>query len=255
MMTELGVQSAVILFFTGTLAGFVDSIAGGGGLIAMPVLFSIGLPPAVALGTNKFQASFGSFSAALNYVRKGVVRVDKCIRGICFTLIGAALGAFTIQLIAGDFLEKLVPVLLLVVFCYTLLTPQMGYQVSEPKMGSDGFYVVFGLGLGFYDGFFGPGTGSFWMAAFLIVFGMDMRQAAGHTKIMNFTSNIVSLIVFLIGGKVLFGAGLCMAAGQFLGARAGSALAIQKGAGIIRPVFLFIVFVTIVKLAWQTYLQ
>ncbi|MCA1793094.1 MAG: TSUP family transporter, partial [Desulfobacteraceae bacterium] len=124
---------------------------------------------------------------------------------------------------------------------------------AQPKMGQHLFYVLFGLGLGFYDGFFGPGTGSFWTGALLIFLGLDMTRAVGTTRVMNFVSNVVALAMFIIGGNVLWSAGLAMAAGQIIGARAGSSLAIKRGAGFIRPFFLTMVFLTIVRLIYVTY--
>jgi len=252
-MAELTIGTYLILFFTGLCAGFVDSIAGGGGLIALPVLFSVGLPPQVALGTNKLQGSFGTLSASYNYIKKGVVRFNEHFTGILFTFMGATLGAWAIQQMEAGFIRHLVPVLLLFVFFYTLFTKDLGETSGRAKIGPLPFYLLFGLGLGFYDGFFGPGTGSFWTAALLILLGLDMRTASGITRIMNFTSNIVALTVFIIGGNVLYSVGLCMAAGQIIGARAGSSLAIKKGASFIRPVFLTVVFLTIVRLVWRTY--
>ncbi len=253
MIAELTFQIYILLFMTGLCAGFVDSIAGGGGLIALPVLFSVGLTPQVALGTNKLQGSFGTLSASYNFIKKGVVRVDENLSGILFTLIGAILGAWVIQQVQAGFVEYLVPVLLLFVFFYTLFTKNLGDVSGSPKMPRHLFFLLFGLGLGFYDGFFGPGTGSFWTAAILIFLGLDMKEASGITRIMNFVSNIVALSVFIIGGNVMYSVGFCMAAGQIVGARAGSSLAIKKGAGFIRPIFLIVVFLTIVRLAWKTY--
>lgn len=253
MPIDLSYEIYILLFFTGLGAGFVDSIAGGGGLIALPVLFSIGLPAPMALGTNKLQGSFGTLSASYNYIKKGVVRFDESVTGIFFTLVGAALGAWTIHQMKAGFIEQLIPVLLLIVFFYTLFVKDLGIYESRAKMPIHLFYFLFGCGLGFYDGFFGPGTGSFWTAALLIVMGMEMKKASGITRIMNFTSNIVALTVFIIGNNVIYSIGFCMAAGQIIGARIGSSMAIRKGAGFIRPIFLTVVFLTILRLIWKTY--
>jgi uncharacterized protein len=253
MFEELTVISFMILFATGLCAGFVDAIAGGGGLIALPVLLAIGLPPALALGTNKLQGSFGTLSSAVNFISKGLVDVRQCMAGIVFTLCGAMAGAITIQHMDPGFIRHLIPVLLLVVFFYTLFSRTLGLHPAQPKMGQHLFYVLFGLGLGFYDGFFGPGTGSFWTGALLIFLGLDMTRAVGTTRVMNFVSNIVALAMFIIGGNVLWSAGLVMAAGQIIGARAGSSLAIKRGAGFIRPFFLTMVFLTIVRLIYVNY--
>jgi uncharacterized protein len=253
MEFTLSVSSLILLFFTGLVAGFVDSIAGGGGLISLPVLLSVGIPPQLALGTNKLQGSFGTLSAAITFIRKGTVRLDENVHGIVFTFMGAVLGAWSIQQIDAGFIRHIIPVLLLFVFFYTLFTRDLGTRVSRPKMAEPLFFTLFGLGLGFYDGFFGPGTGSFWTGGLLILMGMDMTKAAGTTRIMNFTSNIVALSLFIIGKNVLYSAGLCMAAGQIIGARAGSGMAIKRGASFIRPIFLTMVFLTIVRLIIVNY--
>ena len=242
-----------ILFSGGLLAGFVDSIAGGGGLISLPVLLSVGLPPQLALGTNKLQGSFGTLSAALNYIRKGEADLKSSLPGIVFTLIGALTGAWSIQRLDPGFIKNIIPVLLLVVFVYTLFSKDLGMKNRHALMGTNGFFCIFGLGLGFYDGFFGPGTGSFWTAAFLVVLGLNMTKAAGYTRIMNFTSNVVALATFIVGGNVIYSAGICMALGQIIGARIGSGLAIKKGARFIRPVFLSVVFLTIARLGYVYY--
>jgi uncharacterized membrane protein YfcA len=253
VIEDLSLISFGILFATGLCAGFVDAIAGGGGLIALPALLAVGLPPAMALGTNKLQGSFGTLSAAVNFISKGLVDIRQCWVGMAFTFCGAVIGAVIIQHMDSGFIRHLIPVLLLVVFFYTLFSKTLGLQPAAPKMGRNLFFVLFGTGLGFYDGFFGPGTGSFWTGALLIFLGLDMTGAVGTTRVMNFVSNIVALAVFIIGGNVLWSAGLVMAAGQVIGARAGSGLAIQRGAVFIRPFFLTVVFITIVRLMYVNY--
>ena len=251
--TELTMGVLALLFTTGLAAGFVDSIAGGGGLISLPILLSIGLPPQLALGTNKLQGTCGALSSVINYTRKGVVNPKKCATGIAFTFMGAALGAITIQSIRAGLIRPLIPAMLLAVFIYTLCSPDLGRDSRAPRMKSLPFYALFGTALGFYDGFFGPGTGSFWTGALLAFLGMEMTTAAGHTRVMNFTSNIVALALFALGGNVLYSAGLTMAAGQIIGARVGSGLAIKRGAGFIRPLFLVVVFATILRLIYVNY--
>ncbi len=242
----------LLLFGGGFCAGFVDSIAGGGGLITLPLLLSLGLPSQTALGTNKLQGSFGTFSSSLNYIRKGKVRLQENYTGIIFTFIGAALGTWTIQQLEPAFLEYAIPVLLFGIFIYTLLSPKLGCKEQKAKLSLPLFFAVFGIGLGFYDGFFGPGTGSFWMAALLVMGGFTMTKAAGTTRIMNFVSNIVALTLFALGGHILYSAGIVMAVGQLIGAYVGSNLAIRNGARIIRPIFLGVVFLTLLKLLYST---
>ncbi|MGD9731410.1 MAG: TSUP family transporter [Desulfamplus sp.] len=243
----------IMLFIAGLFAGLVDSIAGGGGLISLPALLFAGLPPQLALGTNKLQGSFGSFSAAYNYIRKGQASLKDSGKGILFTFIGAVAGAWGVQQLNPDFIKPLIPFLLIVVFFYTLFSKKFGYLDQTPKLSFDIFWIVSGVILGFYDGFFGPGAGSFWAVAIIYFLGFNMTKASGYTKIMNFVSNVVALAMFIIGGNVCYTVGLVMAVGQTIGAVIGSGLAIRKGAAFIRPVFLIVVFLTIIRLAYLNY--
>jgi uncharacterized membrane protein YfcA len=237
-----------LLFATGVAAGLVDSIAGGGGLITLPVLLGIGLPPQVALGTNKFQSSFGSFTATAYHVRKKNIDLRTARSGIISTLVGAALGAWAVQQIDATILGKIIPFMLAGILIYTFFTPRLGDVDQRPKMESNLAFALTGICFGFYDGFFGPGVGSFWAISFVVLLGFNLAKATGYTKLMNFTSNVVSLIVFSIGGHVWFTSGLAMAAGQILGARLGSGLVIRKGASFVRPIFVSVVIVMILKL-------
>jgi uncharacterized membrane protein YfcA len=243
----------LLLFATGLAAGLVDSIAGGGGLITIPVLLGIGLPPQVALGTNKLQASFGSGSAMLTFLRSKTVRLGDCGEGIFFTALGSGLGTYTVQLLDPIFLRLMIPWLLVAIAVYTLLTPRLGHVDVHPRMKSGSFFFLAGLTLGFYDGFFGPGTGSFWVMALMLCLGFNMTKATGYTKVMNFTSNFASLVLFLASGHVLWREGLVMGAGQFIGARIGSRLVVSRGTGFIRPVFITMVLLITAKLIWQNY--
>ena len=243
----------IILLGTGVVAGFVDTVAGGGGLITLPVLLSLGLSPQDALGTNKFQSSFGSGSATFYYARAGVVDLQECWWGILFTLIGTSLGALTVLRIEPAFLRQLIPVLLAGIAIYLMAMPKVGFEEMQPRMGARTFYLLFGLGLGFYDGFFGPGTGSFWVLAFMLFLGFNMTKATGYTKAMNFTSNFFSLIVFIIGRRVHYDYGVVMAAGQLIGARFGARAVIQRGTHFIRPVFLAVVLALTLKLLYEGY--
>ncbi len=230
MEITLSTEIIILLFVTGLTAGFIDSIAGGGGLVTLPVLLAVGLPPQVALGTNKLQGSFGTLSSSYNYIRKGEIKIRKCLVGVLFTFLGSVLGSWSVQMLEPVFIQHIIPWLLIFVLIYTFCSPKLGYQDTKPKMSFNLFFLLFGLILGFYDGFFGPGTGSFWTAALCLVIGFNMTKAAGYTRIMNFTSNIVALCLFITGNKVLYGVGMIMALGQVIGARFGSTLAINKGA-------------------------
>jgi uncharacterized membrane protein YfcA len=242
-----------VLFVTGLVAGFVDAIAGGGGLITLPVLLSLGLPPQQALGTNKLQATFGSGSAALHYARAGLADWRKCGRGFALTFLGAALGTLAVRAAQSGFLERLIPWMLLAVLIYVVARPTLGEQDARARMSRVPFDLLFGLALGFYDGFFGPGTGTFWTIAFVGMLGFNLARATAETKLMNFASNLSSLAFFLPGGNVVFAAGLVMGAGQFLGARLGSKLVLRRGTRFIRPVFLTVVLALTIKLLMNAY--
>ncbi len=241
-----------VLFGTGIAAGFVDSIAGGGGLITLPVLLSLGLPPQTALGTNKLQATCGSGSAAWHYAQAKTVPLKDCTRGFLLSLAGAAVGTLVVRRMDPSFLRRAIPLLLLAVAVYTLLKPRLGAQDLRPRMPRGAFDWTFGLLLGFYDGFFGPGTGTFWTMAFVLGLGFNLTRATGYTKVMNFASNVSSLAFFLWGGDVALAAGLLMGSGQLVGARIGSRMVIAKGTRFIRPVFLAVVFALALKLLYSS---
>ncbi len=240
-----------LLFLTAVAAGFVDSIAGGGGMITLPMLLSLGLPPQVALGTNKLQACFGSGSAAWHYAVAGTVQLKDCWRGFAWSLVGAGAGAFAVQQLDPAFLKRIIPILLILVAAYMLMKPHAGDQDLHPRMHRGGFDLLFGLGIGFYDGFFGPGTGTFWTMAFVLGLGFNLTRATGYTKVMNFASNVSSLVFFLAAGKVMFTAGLVMGLGQWLGARLGAGMVVSKGTRFIRPVFITVVMAITFKLLWD----
>jgi hypothetical protein len=206
------------------------------------------MPPVSALGTNKLQASFGSATATWHYARGGVVDFRAGRIGVAGTLVGAALGAWAVTHLPRNVLETLIPFLLATILVYMFVQPRAGDAARPARLPAPVFFATAGLGLGFYDGFFGPGTGSFWTAGIVFALGWPLLPATGATKLMNFTSNLVSLMVFLVGGHVVLIAGLVMAAGQLIGARLGARLALRQGARVIRPVFLAIVALTVVKL-------
>ena len=243
-----------LLFAASLIAGWIDSIAGGGGLITIPVLLGVGLPAQIVLGTNKFQASFGSFTAAHYYVRKGVAPLRQARPGIIFTFIGSAVGTWAVQQIEPGALNIVIPFLLLGIAIYLLFTPSVGETEQHPRLSSTLFFVlVFGLSLGFYDGFFGPGSRLILGARFVGLLGFDLLKATGYTKVMNFTSNVVSFALFLAGGHVLVTAGLVMAVGQIVGARIGSGMVIARGVKLIKPIFVVIVILTTLKLLYDRF--
>lgn len=238
MPFEPSILAYVLLILAAAVAGFVDAIAGGGGIITIPALLAAGLPPHLALGTNKLQSSFGSLSATLGYRRAGLFHFRDLVPGILATAAGAGLGAWTVGSMDTTFLKVLIPVLLLCIVVFLALRPRFGLDKAQARLPLLPFWIGGGLLLGFYDGFFGPGTGTFWAMALVGLAGYEMREATARTKVANFTSNIVSLGVFLAAGTVLLPLGLAMGLAQAGGAALGSRQALKGGAGFIRKVLI-----------------
>jgi len=252
-MPPMTLSTLSLLWATGLFAGFVDSIAGGGGIISLPMLMATGMPPHAALGTNKLQGSFGSLTATINYSRKGLVSLREIPMGVTWTAIGAATGTLTVQWMSASFLSHLIVILLMGVFLYTIATPGMGRVDTRAKLSRPVFFTLAGFGLGFYDGFFGPGTGSFWTMALVLMLGLNLKRATAHTKVFNFTSNIVALAAFFMAGQVMVPAGVAMGFGQMIGAYLGSHLVIRRGTGFVRVFFIIVVAATIGRLGYTTY--
>jgi len=239
-----------LLVATGLGAGLLDSIAGGGGLIALPVLLSLGMPATFALGTNKLQSLCGTTTSASHYIRCGVVDLRRCRLGAALTLAGALAGTWAVQLLKSEILVRLLPWLLAAAFAYIVFRPDVGSRERKARIGATPFYLMAGPVLGFWDGFFGPAVGSFWALAFVGLLGFDFVKATGYTKVMNLTSNTAAVVLFAIGGHIFLGAGLAMAAGQIVGARVGAGIVVKKGARFVRPIFLIVVALTIARLLY-----
>lgn len=252
-MPSIALPTLALLWITGLFAGFVDAIAGGGGIVSLPMLMATGMPPHMALGTNKLQGTFGSFTATVNYSRKGLVSIREIPMGIAWTAIGAVTGTISVQWVNATFLSHLILILLVGVFLYTLASPGMGKTDAQAVMTRPLFFTLAGFGLGFYDGFFGPGTGSFWTVALVVLLGLNLKKATAHTKVFNFTSNIVALSAFFFAGQVVVSAGLAMGIGQMIGAYFGSRLVIRRGTGFVRVFFIIVVVATIGRLGYTTY--
>ncbi len=241
----------LLLFLAGLAAGFVDAVAGGGGLITVPALLWAGLPPQMALGTNKMQSACGTLLAVVRYARAGLVRWEEVRVAVPVTFVSAALGAWAVTLLSKDLLKAVIPWLLLSVAVYTLLSPRLGLKPAAARVSATVFAVLGGISLGFYDGFFGPGTGAFWTIGLVALRGVELTRATAYTKVVNLTSNVASLLVFLAAGRVDFSLALVMIGGQLIGARLGSGLVLKHGAPFVRVVFLAVVFTLTAKLLWD----
>jgi uncharacterized membrane protein YfcA len=240
-----------LLFLAGLGAGFIDAIAGGGGLITVPALLWAGLDPRMALGTNKMQSVFGTAMAVRRYAHAGLMNWRELRPAILVTFFSAAAGTWVVTLISNEVLVKVVPWLLLGLAVYLLASPKLGAVATKERIGAAAFALLAGGILGFYDGFFGPGTGAFWTLACVALRGMELTRSIAYTKVVNLTSNLASLTVFLSAGLVRFDVALVMIAGQLLGGRLGAGMAVKHGAPFIRVIFVSVVIALTAKLLWD----
>ncbi|OXX38584.1 hypothetical protein B9J90_03245 [Vibrio sp. V09_P4A23P171] len=246
----------IVLALVAFIAGFIDAVAGGGGMLTVPALLSIGLPPHITLGTNKLAATFASSTAALTYYQKKLFQPSCWVRAFIATLIGATIGTFAVDAISTDWLQKVLPLIILAAAIYTIWhkTPHAHQNVSPPPCPVlHKKQYAQGLILGFYDGLAGPGTGAFWTVSSMALYRLNILLASGLAKAMNFTSNVTSLVTFAILGHIDWVLGLtmgvCLMAGAFVGAHS----AIRFGAKFIRPVFVSVVSVLAIKLTYDAW--
>ncbi|MFQ3231821.1 MAG: putative membrane protein YfcA [Reinekea sp.] len=232
---EVSLELIVVLFAVAAIAGWVDTLAGGGGLIVLPVLMMTGISPVAALATNKCQGFVGTFTATITLITKRKLSTDGLLPLMLMSGVGAAIGTVLIQLIDTQWLSWAVPVLLVFVALYFLLSPNLGAVEKKPKLSHNQWKNSAVPLIGFYDGFFGPGTGSFFAASSVMLRGKNLIDATVMAKPLNFTSNIASLVVFAFGGQVLWKVGAIMMLGQLLGAFIGTHTIFWGGAKLIRP--------------------
>ncbi|HEY0064682.1 MAG TPA: TSUP family transporter [Telluria sp.] len=240
-------------------AGLVDAVVGGGGLIQVPVLFSM-FPreaPATLIGTSKLAGIFGTSAAAVNYARR--VRVawsaaaPAAVAAFCLSFVGA----YTVTRVPADFMRTLLPVVLVAVAIYTFRKKDFGAAHAPVHSGNAERYLAIGMGacIGFYDGFFGPGTGSFLIFLFVRFFGFDFLSASAAAKVVNVSCNLSALMWFGVSGHLLWQLGLLMAACQIAGSLVGTKLAIKHGSGFVRKLFLIVVTLLIIKTSYDAFLR
>jgi len=238
----------VALGGVGLLAGFVDAVAGGGGMLTIPALLSAGLPPIAALATNKMQSVIGTAMATYTYWRKGFVSFKLLIPSIAVTYAGSFLGALTVKQIDTSLLNLAVPFALIGVALYFLFAPNLSDADRAARLDFPKWVPLLGFAVGFYDGLFGPGTGSFFTIGFVLLFGLGVTRAAGNTKLLNLTSNLAALTIFIPSGDVVWPAVMCMAVGQIIGGYVGAHAGIRFGAKLIRPLVVVISIAMAIKL-------
>ncbi|TSI06252.1 TSUP family transporter [Lysinibacillus sp. BW-2-10] len=251
MIFDLDPSLILILFLFGFLAAFIDSVVGGGGLISLPALMFTGLSPSAAVATNKLAGTMGSLTSTITFYRSGKMDLKTIGKLFPIVFIASMVGAWIVHLLDPNLLKPLMLIMLAIVAVYTIFKKDWG-SISTFKKLTTKKYIGFLLlvsAIGFYDGFLGPGTGSFLIFAFLMI-GFDFLKAAGNAKFLNFASNIGALVMFLFLGQINFAYGLIMGVAQIFGALCGSKFAIKRGSNYVRLLF---IAVTILLLAKNTF--
>lgn len=236
-----------LLILVAFVAGAIDALAGGGGLLTIPALLAAGIPPVAALATNKLQSAIGTGSAFLTFWRAGHVDLRRFALPAAGAFVGAIAGAAAVQHVDPRFLAAFVPILLIAMAFYFLLAPPMSEIDRHARVGRIGLTAVVTL-LGFYDGFFGPGTGSFLTTALVALGGLGLVRAIANTKFLNLATNVAALIAMIAGGKVLWMLGGAMAAANVLGNQAGAWIALRFGGKGVRPLLVAMSVILTVKL-------
>lgn len=236
-----------LLILVAFVAGAIDALAGGGGLLTIPALLAAGIPPVAALATNKLQSAIGTGSAFLTFWRAGHVDLRRFALPAAGAFVGAIAGAAAVQHVDPRFLAAFVPILLIAMAFYFLLAPPMSEIDRHARVGRIGLTAVVTM-LGFYDGFFGPGTGSFLTTALVALGGLGLVRAIANTKFLNLATNVAALIAMIAGGKVLWMLGGAMAAANVLGNQAGAWIALRFGGKGVRPLLVAMSVILTVKL-------
>lgn len=243
----------LFLCIAGFLAAFIDSIAGGGGIISVPAFLLAGIPAHMALGTNKFSSTCGSFTSSIKFATSGKVNYDIMKYLAPFTFIGAILGVNTVLIIDTKNLNGIVLVLLLIVGVYSLFSKTVGLENNFKELNNKNISlgIILAFSMGFYDGFFGPGTGSFLIFGLISIFSFDFVNAGGNGKVLNFISNITSLVLFGINGQISLYYGIPVGISMIFGAKFGTRVALNKGAKFIKPIFITMSLAVAIKMLYQ----
>ena len=236
------------------LGGFVDAVAGGGGLISLPAYMIAGLSPIDAIGTNKFSASCGTFVATMRYSRCGFIHWKELVPAIVSALIGSWIGARLALLIENDIFKIFMLIVLPITAIFVLNKRALSkYRAPFPGRKTSAIIALLALFMGAYDGFYGPGTGTFLMLLLVCVAHVGMQEAVGSTKVINLSTNLASLSVYIVHGKVLFPLALVAAlfgiAGNYIGARYFT----RKGTGFVKPLIIFVLTIFFVKLCFELF--
>jgi uncharacterized membrane protein YfcA len=237
---EIGFDMIAALAAVSFLAGFVDAIAGGGELLTVPALLLAGLDPAQAIATNKVQGSVAAASATYTFGRKGLIEWRKAWGFILVAFFSSIVGALCVRFLPRSVLEVLIPLLLIAIALYFAFSRKVKDEDAQARMTELAFGLTAPVVIGFYDGIFGPGAGSFYMLAFVTLLGYGVVRATAHTKLVNFASNFGSLLLYAATGTVVWSLGFVMAGASLLGAQIGSRVAMRLGSRIIRPLLVLV---------------
>ncbi|UFT99162.1 TSUP family transporter [Radiobacillus kanasensis] len=251
---EFSIEILLILFLVAVVAGWVDTIAGGGGLLTIPAMVLAGLSPATAIATNKLQGSSGTFVAALYFIRKGAIHKKAIKLSVIMTFLGAIFGGWLLLQVRAEYLILILPLLLVAIGLYFLFSPKVKDEDRKARMRLSVFSLTIAPLLGLYDGFFGPGTGSLMAVSFMTLCGFGASKATAHAKVLNFTSNFAALLYFLLFGHIAWLIGIVMMLGQVLGSFVGAKMVLSKGASIIRPIVVTVCFVMAIQVIWKNFL-
>jgi uncharacterized protein len=249
-MPDFGISLISVLLLSGIafVAGFVDAIAGGGGLLNVPALLLAGLPPVSAIATNKLQGTFGVASSAFAFWRAGQIERKNAPLLFSTAFAGGVSGAMLAHLAPTAWLKLAVPVLLVGIALYMLSVPKLGDADARPRLSIRAYALSFGCAIGAYDGVFGPGGGTFFLITLIVVGGYTMMRAMAHTKLMNFASNLGALIFFALTGHVWGWLGLTMGLASAIGAYLGARAAMRFGGGLVRPLVVTVSIVMALRL-------
>jgi len=242
-----------ILTLIAFVAGFVDSVAGGGGLFLVPGFLLVGLPPQVALGQEKVVSTLGTVAAIRNFIRDSQALWKVILLGIPFSLAGSYVGARTVLFIHPDILEKLLLVLIPVGIIIFLVPKNRPVQEDAGIRGSSFLVPLICFSVGFYDGFFGPGTGSIFVIVFHYALKMNLLTASANAKFFNLSSNVGALVAFVMADKVIYQIAAPLVIGNIVGNHLGSKLAIRNGSGFVRRVLVFSMIVLFLSLLVKTF--
>ena len=249
----------IFITLASLLAGFVDAIVGGGGLVMVPALFAAfpGAPPATLLGTNKAAAVWGTAMATWQYGRRVQIRWSAMLPAAAAGFMGAFAGAWAVTVVSADFLRKLLPLVLLGVLVYTLAKKELGRHHKPRHEGRAEVLIASLIGalIGFYDGFFGPGTGSFFVFLFVRLLGYDFLNASASAKLLNLASNAAALLLFTLKGHVWWHFAIPLAVANVLGSMLGTWMALRHGTGFVRTIFIGVVSLLILKTGYDAFLR